>query len=195
MSRTTLGRVLMSVGAVLVIGGVVGVLVGDDDGSTSGDDAGAPAASTTSTTTTATTTSTSTSTTSTTTTTTTSTTTTLVSVEDPETFLAILSTALETGDSATLMARMNQATIDRYGADQCTSYLASIEPAEQGFSIREVGEPGPWDYLTDDVSLSLDDVTTIEVERLVNGETRIQELHWQLVDGQFTWFTDCGDPI
>jgi hypothetical protein len=195
MKLATLGRVLMAVGAVLVIGGVVGLLMGGDDGS-AGDVADAPTTTTTSTASTTTTSTTTTaSTTTTTTTTTPATTTALVSAEAPETFLAILSMALETGDSATLMARLNQATLDRYGADQCTSYLESIDPAEQNFTFREVGEPGSWDYLTDDVSVPIGDVTTIEVERLVNGETRIQELHWQLVDGQFTWFTDCGDPI
>ncbi len=193
MSLTTVGRVLMSIGVMLIMGGLIGVFVGGDD----------PATGDVATPTTSTTTTTSGTTRSPTPPVPTSTTlpiptpmptTTPVPTEDPETFLEILSTALETVDSATLMARLNQATIDRYGADQCLKYLESIDPAEQNITIRDVGVPGPWNYLTDEVSTSIDDVTAIEVNRLVNSQTLIQELHWKLVDGQYTWFTDCGQP-
>ena len=37
------------------------------------------------------------------------------------------------------------------------------------------------------------DVTTVEVNVLIGGQTFIEETQWKLVDGVYTWFTDCGE--
>lgn len=34
-----------------------------------------------------------------------------------------------------------------------------------------------------------------DVDRVIDGEASFQEVHWRLVDGTCTWFTDCSDPV
>jgi hypothetical protein len=67
--------------------------------------------------------------------------------------------------------------------------------AEQVAKPKFLGEIGPWDYVIDDITTPLQNVIGVEVDRFVNGQTIIQELHWQLLDKQWTWFSDCGDPL
>ncbi len=198
MDRTIAGRVMMAAGAVLAVVGLVGLVTGGDDETNV-----APAATTTVGPTTTTTTVQATTTTvvaettteaPTTSTTTTSTTTTTLAPETVEGFLAVFNEAFDTGDVDVLADRLSEATIERYGIDQCTTHLMGILPQPQGLSLRRTVGVGPWDYVTDDVTTSLGDVTALEVDRVVNGETIIQELHWQLADGFYTWFTDCGEP-
>jgi len=194
VERARLGQILMALGAILLLAGVVSLATGGSD------DSSATAASTTTLATTITSTSTSTTAAVTTTSTTSASTTsaapsTTAAPESAETFLSELNLAFEAADAEFLLGRLNQATIERYGSDQCATYLAGILPQSQGLSMRrEVGD-GPWGYTTDNVTTSLTGVSAIEVDRVVNGETRINELHWQLVDGVFTWFTDCGSPL
>ena len=47
----------------------------------------------------------------------------------------------------------------------------------------------------DGVSTALTDVVEADLERTVNGQVVPQTTHWQLVDGRYTWFTDCGSPV
>lgn len=115
--------------------------------------------------------------------------------ETAEEFVAAFNAAFDTGDARFLMARLNEAVIERYGPDQCAAYLAGILPQSQGLSLRKVVGSGPWDYVTDNVTTSLAGITAVEVDRVVDGETRIDELHWQLARDEFTWFADCGDPL
>lgn len=121
-------------------------------------------------------------------------TTTAAPPETPQDFLALLVEGLR-GDAALLVSRLNQATIDIYGEEQCLATFAQVLDPDTEITIREVGDPGPWEYVIDGIVTPLEDVLPIEVERLVNGQTIIQELHWKLVDGRWTWFSDCGDPL
>ena len=129
-----------------------------------------------------------------TTTSTTTTTTTLIIQETPEEFLELLVTGLQS-DPELLVSRLNQATIDIYGADQCLDTLGQVLDPETMMTIREVGEVGPWDYVIDDITTPLQDVLAVEIERFVAGQTLIQEIHWKQVNGLWTWFSDCGDPL
>jgi hypothetical protein len=114
--------------------------------------------------------------------------------ETPEEFLTLLVEGLR-GDPELLVSRLSQATLDIYGEEQCRDTFGQILDPETQIDIREIGETGPWDYLVDDIATPLDDVLALEVQRLVGGQTIIQELHWQLVDGSWTWFSDCGEPL
>ena len=158
MDRKRVGVVLQVVGALLVVIGLVGFFTtrGDD---AEADDAGADDAgaempdgtttsSSTSTTTSSTTTSTSTTTTSTTTTTTSSTTTTTTTVapETAEEFFDAWIAAFNGGDTDFLLARLNAATIDIWGADGCRAYLESVAGTAGEISLREVGATVEWEY-------------------------------------------------
>ncbi len=114
--------------------------------------------------------------------------------EDPEVFLALLVQGLR-DDPELLLSRLNQATFDRYGQAQCAEALPLALDETAELTLRELGEVGPWDYVTDEVSTALENVMRVEVSRIAAGQTLIQELHWQLVDGTWTWFSDCGVPL
>lgn len=53
-------------------------------------------------------------------------------------------------------------TLDIYGAEQCLETLGEVLDPETEIAIREIGEPGPWDYVIDDITTSLNDVLPIE---------------------------------
>ena len=119
---------------------------------------------------------------------------TTIITETPEEFLILLVEGLR-GNRDLLVSRLNQATLDIYGEEQCREAMSQTLDPETELEIREIGETGSWDYEIDDVTTPLDDVLALEVQRFVAGQTLIQELHWQLVEGQWTWFSDCGDPL
>ncbi len=114
--------------------------------------------------------------------------------EDPEQFLRLLVDGLR-GDVDFLVSRLNDATIAIYGEEQCRATLAGLQDPQTELEIREIGPIAPWDYVVDGVTTPIPDALPVEVQRLADGQTIIQELHWQLVDGLWTWFSDCGDPI
>lgn len=197
MNRRQIGATVIMVGGVVMLLGGVFTLVD----STASTDAAAtsiltttPPAPEAADTTTSSTTTTSTTTTSTTTTTTSATTSTTIPIETAEEFLAKLVEGLR-GDPDLLVSLLNQATIDIYGAEQCLATFQTVLDPETELTIREVGEIGSWDYVIDGITSPLVNVIGVEVDRVVNGQTLIQELHWQLVDGRWTWFSDCGEPL
>ena len=76
---------------------------------------------------------------------------------------------------------------------------SSWRPSRPPLELREVVDTGPWDhvYLVDgfeDVT-TVADVTTVRVNRFVDGQTIILETHWKLAGDQYTWFADCGDVL
>ena len=119
---------------------------------------------------------------------------TTIPTEMPEEFLTLLVEGLR-GDPDLLVSRLNQVTLDIYGEEQCRETLSQTLDPETELEIREIGETGPWDYVIDDITTPLDGVLALEVQRFVAGQTIIQELHWQLVGLQWTWFSDCGEPL
>ncbi len=122
------------------------------------------------------------------------TTTSTVPPETPEEFLQLFLAGLR-ADPEFLVSRLNKATINIYGAEQCLEAFSQVLDPDQELTVREVGVPEAWDYVIDDIVTPIDEALPVEVERFVSGETRIQELHWKLVDGLWTWFSDCGDPL
>lgn len=129
-----------------------------------------------------------------TTTTTTPTTTTTVALEAPEDFMNALIAAQGAADVEFLMARLHPEVFTRYGeTGQCRTYLEAITfPA---ITLREIINPGPWDYSTDGIVTSFPEAIGVEIQRPVDGETIIQELHIVYVGPELRWFTDCGEPV
>ena len=187
MDRQRLALVMTIVGLAMIVVATVGLL-GSGGGSEGGAGEETIAATSTPTSTTTTTTTTST------TTSSTISTTTTVSGEDPEEFLRLFVGGLR-GDVDFLVSRLNEKTIAIYGEDQCRTTLAGLLDPEAELEIREIGPIAPWDYVIDGITTGIPDALPVEVQRLADGQTIIQELHWQLVDGAWTWFSDCGEPI
>lgn len=120
---------------------------------------------------------------------------TLPPAETPEQFVELWAAAFRNGDAVFLFDRMAQPVLDRYGADQCETFAASLNVPDFELTIREIAEPGPFDYETDGRTETIADSIGIEVERLEGGQTIIQEVHVIEVDGELRWFTDCGNPV
>jgi len=211
MSQRNRAIIFGIAGAVLLIVGAVGLIttLSDDDGDTAAERPAPnpstptstvvtttqPGATTTlpATTTTAATTTIATTTTSS-TTTSTSTTTTTVAPEDPAEFMNALIDAQAAADVDFLTARLHPEVLTRYGgAEPCRTYLESITfPA---ITLREINDPAPWDFATDGLVTTFPDAIGVEIQRIVDGETIIQELHIVYAGPELRWFTDCGEPV
>ena len=194
MNERTIGIGLMALGAVVIAIGAIGFFSTGD-----AQQAAAPTSSVeTSTSTTTTSSTTSTTTTSLAISTTTTSSIASSTTQPPETaeeFLALFNAAFESGDVAFLSARINQATLDIYGAEQCDMYLDVVIQTFPPLKFRELGGVGLWNYVIDGITTPIEEAAAVEVSRIVEGQTIIQEVHWKLVDGVYTWFTDCGDPL
>lgn len=111
-----------------------------------------------------------------------------------ESFLDGLGAAGTAADFDSLMAWLHPAVFDRYGEAACRSYLETIQLALT-VQVREVFEPAPWEWTTDDGgSLVFDNAVEIEVSRNINSQTFIQLMHLVPVEDRLAWLTDCGEP-
>jgi hypothetical protein len=125
----------------------------------------------------------------------TSTSTTLPPAEDATQFLTALATALATGDTNFLVGRLNPAVVGRYGSPQCLAALAGAQDPSAQFTVKAVTGPAEYDWTTDDKTVKVADTLTVEVDRVQRGVTQPATIHLASVDGQLTWFVDCGNPI
>jgi hypothetical protein len=115
--------------------------------------------------------------------------------DDAGAFVANLVAATRDGDVDALLGRLHPAVLARYGVDACRYYLAGAGALPLDVVVRETTSTATWDWASDGVSERIADVALVEVSRVVDSETVVQELHFARVDGALRWFTDCGDPI
>lgn len=114
---------------------------------------------------------------------------------DAGTFVAHLVAATRDGHTEALFERLHPAVVARYGADACRDYVHTVGAFPIDLTVRETGAAPAWAWVTDGLTQRIDDVVLVEVARVVNGQTVLQELHLARIDGSLRWFTDCGDPI
>jgi hypothetical protein len=111
-------------------------------------------------------------------------------------FVTALLQAIADRDSEFLLARLAEATYDRYGTDQCERFFSNLEDPTESFEVRAGGAPRPFEYVTDGVSRTIEEAVPVEIARVINGETIIQEQHvTRAADGTFRFYSDCGKPI
>lgn len=115
--------------------------------------------------------------------------------EGPREFVAGFTTAVQNGDVDWLLSRLNPVVIQRYGEDQCRSYLRSsvIDPTMR-LQVSAVSGPGTWEWSTDGRSTVVDEVYRVDAHRFLRGSETTGNLWLANVDGQLTWFADCGTP-
>lgn len=115
--------------------------------------------------------------------------------EGPRDFLAGFTAAVQDGDVDWLLVRLNPAVIQRYGEDQCRSYLRSsvIDPTMR-LQVSGVTGPGTWQWSTDGRSTVVDEVYRVDAHRFLRGSETTGNLWLANVDGNLTWFADCGTP-
>lgn len=114
--------------------------------------------------------------------------------EPIEAFYPDFNAALAEHDVEFLFARLAPPVFDRYGADQCRSYLDSLPPQDTELEVIDVAGPAAWDWVSDEVVTTIPDAYTVTLERTVDGQTSQIESHVVQADGEVRWFTDCGDP-
>jgi len=115
--------------------------------------------------------------------------------EPIEAFYPAFNAALAEHDVEFLYARLAPPVFDRYGADQCRTYLDSLPPQDSQLEVIDVAGPAAWDWASDDVVTTVPDAYTVTLERTVDGQTSQIESHVVHVDGEVRWFTDCGDTL
>lgn len=114
---------------------------------------------------------------------------------DFELFFEMFGEAHDSGDAATLFDLLDAATLDRYGPDQCRSYLDEV--------VGSLADPmlvsataQPWSYETDGVVTEVPDAWTLEIDAVLGGSPVQATMHLRpAADGGLRWFTDCGEPI
>jgi hypothetical protein len=109
--------------------------------------------------------------------------------------VAHLVAATRDGRADVLLDRLHPAVIERYGVDACRSYLSAAGVFPLDLTAREATAASRWTWETDGVRADVTDVVLVEVSRVINGETVLQELHLARADGSLGWFTDCGEPL
>lgn len=119
----------------------------------------------------------------------------VVTEADVVDFYGRLTSALQASDVAALFDLLHPAVLDRYGDEQCRSYLAGVGDEALDIEVLGSAPPAPWTWELDGVSTEIDPAIAVDI-RLSAGEASVeQEAHLALADSRLRWFTDCGDPV
>jgi hypothetical protein len=118
-----------------------------------------------------------------------------VPAETPHEFLSALGAALASADADLLVARLHPEVIARYGEEQCRPYVVAIQDPTAAFEVLSVSDPEPYLWVTDGLETEIPDTLSVDVIRTIDGQGTSVTVHITEVDGQYTWFSDCGDPV
>jgi len=111
-------------------------------------------------------------------------------------FFVDLVAATRAGNIVSMLPRLHPAVIDRYGEAACQENLSTrAADATYEILVRSVGDPAPWDYVTDGLTTTIPGTWTVQADVTSAGTTEARELHVTPVDGGVRWFTDCGEPL
>jgi len=110
-------------------------------------------------------------------------------------FLNEVDAAARAGNVDLRLARLNPAVIARYGEQQCRDFLAGQQDATRKDTITKVGKPEPYEYATDNQSAIIPDALPVQVQETNKGKKGERDIHLARVNGQLTYFIDCGQPL
>lgn len=110
-------------------------------------------------------------------------------------FAGELEDAIHAQDTNFLIDRLHAEISSMYGAEQCESYLRSIEDPSFNIEVLSVSGPEPWTLEADGRTASIPDVYTVDAEFTTQDQVERTSLHFALADERLHWFVDCGDPI
>jgi hypothetical protein len=115
--------------------------------------------------------------------------------KEAQTFLNELDTAVREGNTDLRVARLNPAVIERYGEQQCRDFLAGQQDATRKDKVKKVGKPESFEYATDNQSATVADALPVQVRATIKGKKGDRNIHLARVNGQLTYFIDCGQPL
>jgi hypothetical protein len=110
-------------------------------------------------------------------------------------FLNELDAAVRSGNVDLRLARLNPAVIARYGEQQCRDFLAGQQDATRKDRIKKVGKLESFEYATDNQSATIADALPVQVRATIKGKKGDRNIHLARVNGQLTYFIDCGQPM
>ena len=110
-------------------------------------------------------------------------------------FLNELDAAVRAGNVDVRLARLNPAVIARYGEQQCRDFLAGQQDATRKDTVKKVGKPERFEYATDNQSATVADSLPVQVRETNKGKKGDRNIHVARVNGQLTYFIDCGQPL
>jgi len=110
-------------------------------------------------------------------------------------FLNELDAAVRSGNVDLRLARLNPAVIARYGEQQCRDFLAGQQDATRRDRVKTVGKPETYEYATDNQSATIADALPVQVRATIKGKKGDRNIHFARVNGQLTYFIDCGQPL
>ena len=113
--------------------------------------------------------------------------------ETPVRFFAELTTAMRTGNTAFLLARLNPAVVMHFGERLCLTYLPKLTDPTASFTVVSVGTPETFTYKTGTFSTTVADAIPVVLD-VTNRGTVSQETGHVVpnASGKLTWFTDCS---
>jgi hypothetical protein len=110
-------------------------------------------------------------------------------------FLNELDAAARAGNVDVRLARLNPAVIARYGEQQCRDFLAGQHDPTRKDTVTKVGKPESYQYATDNKSAIIPDALPVQVRETNKGKKGDRNIHLARVNGQLTYFIDCGQPL
>ena len=110
-------------------------------------------------------------------------------------FLNELDAAVRSGNVDLRLARLNPAVIARYGEQQCRDFLANTQDVTRKDKVKKVGKPETYEYTTDKVSATIPDSLPVLTKETNKGKKGDRNIHLARVNGQLTYFIDCGRPL
>jgi hypothetical protein len=110
-------------------------------------------------------------------------------------FLNQLSAAVRNNDVDFRIAHLHPTVIERYGEQQCRDFLAGQQDATRKDRVKKVGKPETYQYATDNVSATIPDSLPVLTRETNKGKKGDRSIHLARVNGQLTFFTDCGQPL
>jgi hypothetical protein len=110
-------------------------------------------------------------------------------------FLDELDAAVREGNTDVRLARLNPAVVARYGEEQCRLFLDGQQDTTRRNKVKRVGKPKNYAYVTDNLSATVPDTLPVFVRATINKKKGDRNLNLARVNGQLTYFIDCGDPL
>jgi hypothetical protein len=110
-------------------------------------------------------------------------------------FLNEIDAAARAGNVDLRLARLNPAVIARYGDQQCRDFLAGQQDATRKDRVKKVGKPETFEYSTDSQTATIADALPVQVRATIKGKKGDRNIHLARVNGQLTYFIDCGQPL
>jgi hypothetical protein len=106
-------------------------------------------------------------------------------------FVEDFSEAHNTRDADFLIATLDPAAIQAYGAEACNTYVAATAGSINSIELLAMGEAITYSYDTDSATTQIPGAWPVQLSVLVRGEPQILSGHFMYDGGAVSWLTRC----